>query len=223
MFQNLERFWNPCPKRGSHLTVAEGCLRCTKITLGWKTQNYYHETDQVPNPRRTQLNKKKKVKKWQFGPLFPTRQIIFRELGLVLYRKQTTRNLTQPDSPQTRECVSAARVSFLPWDARRGESLPQVIGEGNKRECQGSRSTFEGIHLSVSFRYRIQRGGGDRKILTKIDPVCCIFQWYMCDDHSTARTVPRTCPPHVGKTRKKKKTCCCSEALQARGGGGGGG
>ena len=34
------------------------------------------------------------------GHFFP-RQIFFRGLGLILYRKQTTRNPTQPNSPQT--------------------------------------------------------------------------------------------------------------------------
>ena len=39
--------------------------------------------------------------RWQLGNFFP-QQIVFGELGLVLCRKQTTRNVTQPDSPQTR-------------------------------------------------------------------------------------------------------------------------
>ena len=45
-------------------------------------------TQDQPNPQKNRL-------KVAFGPLFPTRNI-FRGLGLVLYRKQTTRNLTQP-------------------------------------------------------------------------------------------------------------------------------
>ena len=57
---------------------------------------YYFETDKLPNPRRTQPPKKK-VKSGMWATFFP-HQIIFRGLGLVLYRKQTTRTLTQPDS-----------------------------------------------------------------------------------------------------------------------------
>ena len=41
--------------------VLVGCLRFTKILLGWKTSKYDYETDQLPNPRPT-LPKKKKVK-----------------------------------------------------------------------------------------------------------------------------------------------------------------
>ena len=29
-----------------------------QILLGWKTYNYYHETDELPNPRPTQPKKK---------------------------------------------------------------------------------------------------------------------------------------------------------------------
>ena len=49
-------------------------------------------TQGQPNPRKIRL-------KVAFGPLFPT-TITFRGLGLVLYRKQTIRNLTQPNSPR---------------------------------------------------------------------------------------------------------------------------
>ena len=35
-----------------------------------------------------------------YGPRFSPQQVIFRGLGLILYRKQTTRNPTQPNSPQ---------------------------------------------------------------------------------------------------------------------------
>ena len=44
-----------------------------------------------PNPRRIGF-------KVAFGPLFPAVNTFFRGLGLVLYRKQTTRNPTQPNS-----------------------------------------------------------------------------------------------------------------------------
>ena len=42
-----------------------------QIVLGWKTYEYYYETDELPNPRLTKP-KKKMVLTWKFGPLFPT-------------------------------------------------------------------------------------------------------------------------------------------------------
>ena len=38
-----------------HTTVRR--LRYTKIMLGWKTYEYYYETDKLPNPRPSQPNK----------------------------------------------------------------------------------------------------------------------------------------------------------------------
>ena len=68
--------------------------------LGWKTYKYYYETDELPNPRPTQ-NQQKQVKSGIWAT-FSHNKIIFRGLGLDLYRKQTTRHLTQPNSPPTR-------------------------------------------------------------------------------------------------------------------------
>ena len=70
-----------------------------QIVLGWKTCKYYYETDELPNPRPTQ-HKKNEVKSG-IWPTFSHRKIFFRGSGLILYRKQTTRNPTQPNSPQT--------------------------------------------------------------------------------------------------------------------------
>ena len=64
------------------------------ILLGWKSK-YYYETDELPNPRLNPTQEK-----WHLGNFFP-QQIIFRGLGLVLFRKQTKRNPTQPNSPET--------------------------------------------------------------------------------------------------------------------------
>ena len=61
-------------------------------------------TQGQPNPRKIRL-------KAEFGPRFPTANNI-RGLGLVLYRKQTTRNLIQPNSPQTPQwliCIPRTR------------------------------------------------------------------------------------------------------------------
>ena len=66
------------------------------IMLGWETYYYYHETVELPNPRPIQP-KKKKVKSGIWATFFP-QQLFFRRLESVLYRKQTTRNLTQPNS-----------------------------------------------------------------------------------------------------------------------------
>ena len=52
------------------------------------------------SPTQGQPTKEKLGEKWHMGHFFP-QQIVFRGLGLALYRKQTTRNLTQPNSPRT--------------------------------------------------------------------------------------------------------------------------
>ena len=70
-----------------------------QIILGWKTYKCYYETGELPNPRPTQP--KKNRSKVAFGPLFPTIKRFFRGLGLVLHRKQTTRNPIRPNYPQT--------------------------------------------------------------------------------------------------------------------------
>ena len=51
-------------------------------------------TQGQPNPSNIRL-------KVAFGPLSPHSKYFFRGLGLVLYRKQTTRKLTQSHSPRT--------------------------------------------------------------------------------------------------------------------------
>ena len=57
------------------------------------------ETDELPNPRPTQP-KKNQVKSGVWATFSHSKRV-FRGLGLVLYRKRTTRNLTQPNSLQT--------------------------------------------------------------------------------------------------------------------------
>ena len=75
-----------------------GCLRHAKFCSVGKHINIIMKptnspTQGQPNPRQNRL-------KEAFGPLFCVtffpQQIIFRGLGLVLYRNRTTRNLTQP-------------------------------------------------------------------------------------------------------------------------------
>ena len=53
---------------------------------------YYYETDEFPNPRPTQPEKKKRQKKGRLGHFFP-QQIIsaWVGIGFVYGRKQTTR------------------------------------------------------------------------------------------------------------------------------------
>ena len=68
-----------------------------QILLGWKTFKYYYETDELPNPRPTQP--KKNWVKSGIWATFSHIKYFFRGLGLVLHRKQTTRNLTQPNYP----------------------------------------------------------------------------------------------------------------------------
>ena len=64
-----------------------------QIMLGWKTCNHYYETDEFPNPRPTQPNKK--MVKSGIRATFSPQQAIFRGLGFTLCRKQSTRNPTQ--------------------------------------------------------------------------------------------------------------------------------
>ena len=90
------------PGTGWTRATTVGCLRYTskyQIKLGWETHKYDHENVELPDPRPTQP-KKNQVKSGIWATFSP-QQMIFRGLGLDLYRKQTTRNLTQPNSPQT--------------------------------------------------------------------------------------------------------------------------
>ena len=70
-------------------------LAIYQILLGWKTYKYY-ETDELLNPRLNQ-SKKNHVK----SGILSHNKYFFCGLGLVLYRKQTTRNLILPNSPET--------------------------------------------------------------------------------------------------------------------------
>ena len=87
--------------------------------LGWKTCGHYHETDEFPNPRPTQPKanptREKLGLKWNLSHYFP-QQIIFLELGLILYGKQTTRNRTQQTSPQTPYCWLIEVPALTPRD-----------------------------------------------------------------------------------------------------------
>ena len=75
-------------------------LRYTKILRGWKTYTRYQvhiimKPTNSPTPRANPTWEKI-GQKWQLGHFFfPHSKIIFRGLGLILYRKQTARNLTQ--------------------------------------------------------------------------------------------------------------------------------
>ena len=58
---------------------------------GYQVPGRYYKTDELPNPRPIQLEKKKWLyvtfgPLWHLGHFFP-QQIIFRGLGLILYRK----------------------------------------------------------------------------------------------------------------------------------------
>ena len=69
-----------------------------QILLGWKTCEYYYETNELPNPRPTQP---KKRSKWHLGRFSPQQIICPGSWDWFLYRKQTARNPTQPNSSQT--------------------------------------------------------------------------------------------------------------------------
>ena len=72
------------------------------LHLCWvgKHMEYYYETDETPNPRPIPKKTRKISLKVAFRRTFSPQHIIFRGLGLALYRKLTTRNLAQPNSPQ---------------------------------------------------------------------------------------------------------------------------
>ena len=53
-----------------------GCFAIYQIMFGWKTYEYYHETDELPNPTLTQP-KKKKLKSGIWAIFFFPQQIIF--------------------------------------------------------------------------------------------------------------------------------------------------
>ena len=59
--------------------ITLGSLRFTN-TLDWETSEYYQETDELHNPRKS---------RFKVAHFFP-QQMNFRRLGLILYRKQTT-------------------------------------------------------------------------------------------------------------------------------------
>ena len=88
------RFRNRRPDISKPVIRLLGCWRYTKLCLGWKTCEYYSETDELPNPRKISF-------KSGIWATFSRSKYFVRGLGMVLYRKQTTRNLTQPNSPQT--------------------------------------------------------------------------------------------------------------------------
>ena len=74
-------------------------------------------TQDQPDPRKNRL-------KVAFWTTFFPQQIIFRGLGLVLYRKQTTRNLTQPISQETAyyhhrvcDCRGVCYLTYRRWYA----------------------------------------------------------------------------------------------------------
>ena len=69
------------------------CLRFTKILLSWKTYLVSMIMKPTNSPTQGQPNPRKNRFKVAFWTTF-SQQIFFRGLGLVLYRKQTTRNPT---------------------------------------------------------------------------------------------------------------------------------
>ena len=60
-----------------------GCFATYQNMLGWETYKYYHETDELPNPRPTEP-KRKRVKRGIWTAFFP-QQIIVRVLGLIFF------------------------------------------------------------------------------------------------------------------------------------------
>ena len=94
-------------RRSQHRSLGEslGCLQCTK--LGW-VGKYIHITVKPTNsPNQGQPNpRKNSFKKWYLDHFFSHSKYFFRGLGLALYSKQTTTNLTQLIFPQTLLTIS---------------------------------------------------------------------------------------------------------------------
>ena len=86
------------PGKDDLLVRPIGCLEFTNFSLGRKTHKCY-ETDELSNPRPTQPKKTFRLTA-AFGLLFSHSKQVFRGLRWMLYRKQTARNPTQPNSPQ---------------------------------------------------------------------------------------------------------------------------
>ena len=80
-----------------HILVIE-CLRYTKLC--WVGKQIYNIMKPTRSPTQGQPNPRNIRLKVVFGPLFPTANN-FSWIGIGLYRKQTTRNLTQPNPPRT--------------------------------------------------------------------------------------------------------------------------
>ena len=78
--------------------ISLGCFRFIKIC--WAGNHINISMKPTNSPTQGQHNPKKIRLKWHLGHFFP-QQIFFRGLGLILYRKQTTRNPTKQNSPQT--------------------------------------------------------------------------------------------------------------------------
>ena len=76
-----------------------GCLRYTKLCWVGKYINITMKPTNSPTQGQPNPEKNHNRLKVAFGRLFVT-AFLFRGLGLILYRKQTTRNPTQPNSPQ---------------------------------------------------------------------------------------------------------------------------
>ena len=66
-----------------------GCLRYTKILLGWKTYKYYYETDELPNPRPTQPKQKNRLKVAFLGHFFAHSKIFFSRVGIDFFCRKT--------------------------------------------------------------------------------------------------------------------------------------
>ena len=66
------------------------------------------------SPTQGQKRKKEIRSKVASGPFFFPQQILFRGMGLILNRKQTTTNLTQTTSPQTPYLERYVGIEYLP-------------------------------------------------------------------------------------------------------------
>ena len=89
----------PTPNQKQPIIRPPGCLRYTKLCWVGKHVNMIMKPTNSPTQGPTQpKNNQGKSGIWA---TFSQKQIFFRGMGLILHRKQTTRNPTQSNPPQT--------------------------------------------------------------------------------------------------------------------------
>ena len=154
-----------------------GCLRFTKLCWGWKTYKHYYETDELSNPRPTKP-KKKKVKGGIWATLFFAHRIFFfGGLGLLLYRKQSTRIPTQPNSWQTPWSINQSINQWISQPTNNPINRPTTLTSSQPQSTNKRIDQFS-IHQPIN-----QQNGWTSG--EKIRDVCFLFFFCAIDRYGT--------------------------------------